>query len=217
MLIVRASRCTVLTLMILALGGCGSGGGGGNGQGGGGVEVAAVRLDAPVLAFQQMSEWCWAATIANLFTFSGHPVRQDEIVSAVYGGIVNMPSGNPAVLSAILNNATLVDDNRVAFSSHLEGLYDAVNGVFGLSNDEIRDSLLQNRPLVLGTSQHAMLLVGMAYVEADGHVTAVEEVQVWDPWPVGGGLRNLNASEMTRADLGGELVYVADAMVASRR
>jgi hypothetical protein len=212
MMISSAVRLIAL-LLSLTVFGCTGGGGDGDGGGPSGIQTAAVTLEAPVLAFQQQSNWCWAATIANLFSFHGHPVSQASVVAAVYGGIANVRSGDPANMTQILNSASLRDDRGVGFSSTLNGLYDGLHGVYALTNDDIRDSLMQNRPLVACTVQHCMLLVSMTYTEVGDHVAQVIAVGVWDPWPANGGFRNLTASEATPYNQGGQLFYVAEAIV----
>jgi hypothetical protein len=44
------------------------------------------------IADQEKSEWCWAATISNLFAYYDHKVPQDAIVDAGIGTLVNQPA-----------------------------------------------------------------------------------------------------------------------------
>jgi len=42
-----------------------------------------VQLSTPEaaqLSTQQQDEWCWAASISNVFAYHGHPVSQARIV-----------------------------------------------------------------------------------------------------------------------------------------
>src|SRR5437764_474677 len=52
---------------------------------------------------QWQSEWCWAACISMIFNYYGHPVRQDRIVTTVYGAAYNRPAGAGWVIAKELN------------------------------------------------------------------------------------------------------------------
>ena len=39
-----------------------------------GVRRSSVALNRPLFASQQASQWCWAASISNLFAYHGHDV-----------------------------------------------------------------------------------------------------------------------------------------------
>jgi hypothetical protein len=171
-----------------------------------------VNLAGPTLSTQQNSLWCWAASIANLFAYYGHPVSQARIVSEVYGAPVNMRSGDYSNLARLLNRSWR-DDRNQPFTVTLNAALDVPNGVNTITNDQIRDALRANMPLVVGTTQHAMLVVGMTYTEVDGHVDVVHAVRVFDPWP-GMGLRTLSPSEMTSQTRGGSLLFIALARVS---
>ena len=45
-----------------------------------------------VFAFQQESEWCWAACLQMVFAYWGHRISQQEIVKQTWGVIANMPA-----------------------------------------------------------------------------------------------------------------------------
>jgi hypothetical protein len=171
-----------------------------------------VALAGGVLSSQQASLWCWAATISNLFSHYGHPVSQARIVAEVYGVPVNARSGDYANLARLLNR-TWRDDRGVLFTARLNAALDVPNGVDSITNDQIRSALRSNRPLVVGTTTHAMLMVGMTYQDMNGLVGTVRAVRVFDPWP-GVGLRELNASEMTPLPRGGTLMFIADATIS---
>ena len=59
-----------------------------------GVRRSSVALNRPLFASQQASQWCWAASISNLFAYHGHDVSQARIVSEVYGSVANMRGGD---------------------------------------------------------------------------------------------------------------------------
>jgi hypothetical protein len=72
---------------------------------------------------QQLPEWCWAASICNIFAYYGHPPRQEEIVQAVYGVTGNFPAMSAAMIAAQVNRPWL-DDHGVAFQTHLTAAYE---------------------------------------------------------------------------------------------
>lgn len=176
-----------------------------------GALSASVDVTGAVFASQQESAWCWAATIANLFAYYGHPVSQARIVSEVYGAPINMRGGDYSNLARLLNRSWR-DDRGRPFTATLTAAFDIVNAVDAITNDQIRDALKSNTPLVMGTTQHAMLVIGMTYVEAAGHVTDVRTVRVFDPWP-GAGIRTLSRAEMTSVARGGALMFIAQANI----
>lgn len=174
--------------------------------------TASVSMSGNVLASQQASLWCWAASASNLFAHYGHPATQARIVSEVYGAPVNAPGGDYANLAGLLNRTWRDDAGRV-FSARLMAALDVPNRIDEITNDQIRDALRGNRPLIVGTTTHAMLMVGMTYQELNGHVTNVISVRVFDPWP-GVGVRTLSAAEMTPSPRGGTLLFIADAAIS---
>jgi len=178
-----------------------------------GVRTASVALTAPIFANQQASQWCWAASVSNLFAYHGHDVSQARVVAEVYGTVANMRSGDYSNLSRLLNRSWLDDSGR-RFTSRLAAALDILNGVNAINNDIIRDALDANRPLIIGTTNHAMLVVGMKYTEFNGHVAQVVGVDVFDPWP-GQGLRPARQEEVTPVPLGGALMFIAEARIAS--
>lgn len=176
-----------------------------------GVRSVSVQLTRPVFASQQASQWCWAASVSNLFAYYGYDVSQARVVSEVYGTPADMRSGDYANLSRLLNR-TWRDDSGRPFRSRLVAALDILHGVNAINNDMIRDALADDRPLVIGTTNHAMLVVGMQFIEYNGRVAQVTGVQVFDPWP-GQGFRPARREEVTPAPLGGALMFIAEAQL----
>lgn len=177
------------------------------------VRTASVALRRPVFAAQQASQWCWAASVSNLFAYYGHDVSQARIVAEVYGTVANMRSGDYSNLSRLLNRSWQAESGE-RFSSRLVAALDIANGVSAINNDAIRDALDDDRPLVIGTTNHAMLVTGMRYTERGGHVAQVVSVDLFDPWP-GAGHRQARPEEVTPVTLGGALMFIADAQISS--
>jgi hypothetical protein len=132
-------------------------------------------------AFQQMPEWCWAASISMIFKYYGYDVSQDQIVQAVYGSVVNFPAMSGGTISSQLNR-TWTDRNGRRFRSSMQGLFDADAGIGALNNMMIVDSLAQERPLLLGNITHAVVLTAVSYF-ATPMGPNVTNIGVLDPWP----------------------------------
>lgn len=175
------------------------------------AKSVSVSLRDEAMAPQRKPYWCWAASVSNLFAYHGHRVSQARIVTEVYGSPVNMASGDYSNMARLLNRTWRDDDGR-AFGSRLVAALDVMNGINSINNDEIRDALEDDRPLIIGTTSHAMLVVGMTYTEIGGRVASVSRVRVYDPWP-GQGFRDARPEEITPAPLGGTLMFVAEAQI----
>jgi hypothetical protein len=138
------------------------------------------------------SQWCWAACIAMVFEYYGHPVRQERLVSEAYGGLVNMPA-QPWTMLAMLNRAW-IDDNGKKFTC---------SSTSGSSNPlAAANDLAEDRPLIIGALGHAVVLTGLEYVAFYqrtpwglqlGPVNIINAT-VRDPLP-GKGLRRLSGME----------------------
>ena len=115
-------------------------------------------------SMQYMPFWCWAACISMVFAHHGHPVSQARIVSEVYGGPVNLPSGNGLTISAQLNR-DWTDDYGQPFRSRMVAAYDPQMNVVAINNYQIVDALDQNRPIILGAGTHAVLLIGVRHFQ----------------------------------------------------
>ena len=161
---------------------------------------------------QQASQWCWAASIAMVFAYHGHPVSQQRIVQEAYGSVVNMPAVAGSVMAQALNRSW-TDDGGARFASHLIGAYDPAAGVGTLNNVALIQELDRDRPFVVGTNGHAMVVTAMQYYSTP-FGPSVAAVWVFDPWP-GNGARALSAAEATPIEGGGTMSFVATASVDS--
>ncbi|GAB6264499.1 papain-like cysteine protease family protein [Photobacterium sp. R1] len=159
---------------------------------------------------QYQSQWCWAASISMIFKYYSHPVSQERIVSEVYGSPVNMPAAYGSTISRQINK-DWYDDLSVPFSSRVTGLFDLDAGVTNLTNQDIVDNLDQEKPLIIGTAGHAMVLSSVDYIVTLQGPQIIGAL-AFDPWP-GRGLRSLSPSELTPVVLGGQLRYLASVAV----
>src|SRR5258705_538448 len=103
--------------------------------------TAGIRSEMfTVGAFQQRSQWCWAASIEMVFAYHGHRVSQKRIVEETWGSAGNMP-GQPEQILANLNR-TWEDDRGKAFSSTGDSITaNPATAAVDLNN---------NRPLIMG-------------------------------------------------------------------
>lgn len=139
----------------------------------------------PLYAPQASSQWCWAASIAMVFAYAGHPVSQARIVAETFGQIADLPASPGAILAAL--NRPWVDD---------------LGRGFWVAGDALSANLLSaiqdlggGLPLIVGTLGHAMVLTAMAYrTHPSNPVVAIDNITVRDPWP-GQGLRVLTSQE----------------------
>src|SRR5215831_6762862 len=110
---------------------------------------------------QQQTEWCWAASISMMFAYYGYQVAQPAIVTEAYGTIANVPA--PGVVMAQALNRTWKDGTGNVFTAKLSGLYDAQAGLDTLDNMQLINELDQNRPFVIGTGGHAVVVTAIEY------------------------------------------------------
>lgn len=160
---------------------------------------------------QYQSQWCWAACVSMVFRYYDHPVSQSRIVEAVYGRIINLPSGNGWNIASQLNR-DWTDDNGDSFRARLTAAYDYQAGVFAVNNNWIVNQLDQGHPIIIGTAGHAV--VGTAiqyYITPTGPF--ITSIGVFDPWP-GRGARSLSPTEMVDAGRGGALQFLATVNVS---
>jgi hypothetical protein len=118
------------------------------------------RRPVPVIA-QQTPVWCWAASLAMLFDYYGHPVAQSRIVSS-YFALPIAVTGSPWLLRDALNT-TWTDDNGRQFrvSSRITDRY--TGSLFQVTNADVLNALANEQPIFYGDATHAMVLVQAAY------------------------------------------------------
>ncbi|MCC6623594.1 MAG: hypothetical protein IT385_20215 [Deltaproteobacteria bacterium] len=147
----------------------------------------------PITASQRMSQWCWAASIAMIFDYHGHPVSQEAIVRATYGGLVDLPAfDGPTMTDALARPWT--DARGASFRARVK-VFDLGAGRFEVDTRTVIAELRAERPLLVGTAGHAMVVTAMRYRETAWGEPEVLGVTVRDPWP-GQGRRELGWHEM---------------------
>ncbi len=146
-----------------------------------------------VVASQQNSQWCWAACVGAIFAFHGFEVDQRRIVQATYGQAVNLPAHGRQIAAASSRNWTTDDGRR--FTAYCDVLWDSQFHVGRpTAVADAAQELAEERPLIIGTGGHAMVLTAMTYLR-DGYGRGQPHAAVVrDPWP-GIGRRPLSTQE----------------------
>lgn len=139
-----------------------------------------------VYAQQQMNEWCWAACIQMVFAYYGHVVRQEEIVQRAWGTTVNFPATGREMYKVL--NAPWMDDKGRSFTPSCSVLLDLQYGIANPNRMALLcDDLKNNRPLIIGTLGHAMVMTAIRVLNAPAGPSLMDTV-VRDPWPAAGAL-----------------------------
>lgn len=170
------------------------------------VEIPDIERFAGTAAEQEMSQWCWAASVSNVFAYHGHPLAQEKIVAEVYGGLVNLPSFTARRIAEQLNR-NWTDDDGVEFKARLTSAYDSVAGVYLTNNEFLKSEIRAGRPVVLGT-MHCMVVTAIDYLPSG----AVVGAGLYDPWP-GQGFRLARPEEIVPVERGGALTFLASVKV----
>jgi ABC-type bacteriocin/lantibiotic exporter with double-glycine peptidase domain len=136
-------------------------------------------------AYQQASEWCWAACIQMVFGYWGHPISQQEIVRQTWRVVANMPAQPLDIVRDL--NRDWTDSSGQDFS--------VAGDVFSASGVTAAQDLAAEMPLIIGSMGHAMVLTAVSYNRAQTSQGQVTGALVRDPWPGNGGRRPLSAVE----------------------
>jgi hypothetical protein len=151
-------------------------------------EKTDVWVDAPgVYSAQQMSQWCWAACVHNVYLMKGHNVSQEDIVRATYGRIVDLPQFAHHMLYNL--NRIWTDRSGKKFKS----IGELRTGDAGSASFDLKD----DNPLIMLSQGHFTVLTSMHYrkfLPQFGGNTILDRVTVFDPWP-GRGHRNYSTPE----------------------
>lgn len=146
-----------------------------------------------VVANQQNSQWCWAASVSAIFAFHGFDVSQRRIVEATYGQVVNLPAHGPTIAAASSRDWATDDGRR--FTAYCDVLWDSQFHVGRpTAVADAANELAQDQPLIIGTGGHAMVLTAMTYLRDTNGGGQPRAAVVRDPWP-GAGRRQLSAQE----------------------
>ncbi|MBN9498345.1 MAG: hypothetical protein J0H39_16440 [Alphaproteobacteria bacterium] len=180
-------------------------------QGIGPTTICDVGIDLGKLAEaedpQFASQWCWAASVSNIFDLYGFEVSQATIVQTVYGQLVNLPAFDTTTISRLLSR-DWNDESGKSFRCRIRGIFDAYSGASTLDNRRIISALRSERPLLFCNRSHAMVLTAMTYTQTPMG-PFVLNVGFFDPWP-GRGLRGPDHPlEAHPVHSGGHMTYLA--------
>ncbi|NVK20608.1 MAG: C39 family peptidase [Methylocystaceae bacterium] len=150
---------------------------------------AGLRLPEISKAYQnqKMSQWCWAASIQMVFRYYGYHVSQPDIVRETYGHVGNIPAVTGLAISRNLQRSWK-DSFGNYFSVEIEGLYDFDLGITNISDSQIISAMNSERPIVIGTTSHAMVLTAVAF-DRKFDPPRIVNIGFADPWPYGPSLR----------------------------
>jgi len=157
-----------------------------------GLQQCVVSVDAQHVTLtsgQRLSLWCWAASLAMIFTSEGHPITQDEVVTQNFGAPENVSSGTMIATIGRLNRGYTESDGTSTFQSHATPMRTAADAEAALANDEL---------ILFTSTQHAMVQLSMTYQVAPGGPIVFKSGTLWDPAPrsLGGGIRRIGRNEL---------------------
>jgi hypothetical protein len=147
--------------------------------------IDSALMDVAAADRQERSQWCWAACIEAVFNYYGHAVSQERIVEEAWGRVVDMP-GSPYQILRSLNRRWTDDDG---------GEFRAFGTTFGTNAVTAAQDLAADRPLIVGTLGHAMVLTSLQYVRNAYGGGQVTMAVVRDPWPTNPRRRGLSPQE----------------------
>ncbi|RXZ33829.1 hypothetical protein D9O50_12115 [Oxalobacteraceae bacterium CAVE-383] len=200
-------RSFMLGAAAMSLGGAASANNTENGPPGPNFVRRKARVSHPAIIKQNCPYFCWAASISMIFDRLGHPLRQESIVASTFDSVICRGAPNTLTIAANLSRGW-VDDNGVPFTSVVNTAYDPSNGINNLSNDTIIQRLSNDQPLLYATAHHAMVLVGVDYLDG-AYGPSMQGGIVLDPSPYSPDWHYLTPSQFSPLHLGGEMVFLA--------
>ena len=126
---------------------------------------------------QRMQNWCWAACIQMVLNYHGLYVKQEDIVSRVFGGAVDRPAGPGEIMSALQGWAPDSGGRTSAVEADNRNLDPA----------SVVQDLEYRWPLIVGLSGagntgHAYVLTAVYYKQMQGQ-PVIFRVVLRDPYP----------------------------------
>lgn len=124
-----------------------------------------------VFAYQQASEWCWAACMQMVFSYWGHPVPQREIVRQTWGAITDMPAQPQQIVADLNRDWTDIRGDQFTVEADC----------FTATGAEAAQDLAREMPLIVGSLGHAMVLSAVSYQRVPNGQGQVTGAVVRDP------------------------------------
>ena len=149
-----------------------------------GVERCVAGLSAREMSRiaerQEMSNWCWAASVSMLLRRYGLDVPQADIVRTYYQDTPNKPLSEDGIRRLVSQSWR----DRSGSTSSLSAMWMPARRELGVRDPAVLRDLQEGRPVLIGAAQHAMLLVQVVYERRPGDpesVTGYVRAVVLDP------------------------------------
>lgn len=128
---------------------------------------------------QRQANWCWAACAQMVLNYHGLNVSQEQIVTRIYGALVDQPANDMQVRTALSG-----------WAPNVQGGYSTIYCVQGINSaNEITANLNNRWPLIVGLRNpgnnvgHAYVLTAI-FFNTDGYNNTIpEKVVLRDPFP----------------------------------
>ncbi|WP_087022343.1 papain-like cysteine protease family protein [Thaumasiovibrio subtropicus] len=162
-----------------------------------GVQLCEAGILSPVFA-KHISpqhhtffiQWSWAASLETILHYYGLQLSQTEIAAQLWGKIDQQPLAENEILRSF--NREWTDTNGQRFRIDCEPLaHTPLNAAEDLS---------KNRPVLIISSGHAMVLTAIRYRQIDNGRQQIIDANVSDPWPQNA-KKQLSAREWQEAKL----------------
>ena len=128
---------------------------------------------------QRQANWCWAACSQMVLNYHGLYVTQEQIVSKIYGGLVDRPA-----------NARQIYNALSGWAPNVQGGRSNIYAEYGLNNvNQITEALASKWPLIVGLRNpnggvgHAYVLTAIYYSIDQNNNTIPDKVVLRDPMP----------------------------------
>lgn len=152
---------------------------------------------------QRSANWCWAACIQMVLNYHGLKVTQEQIVSKIYGGLVDAPADGAKIVAAL--NGWVPD--AAGHAAYVQAIPYIVSAA-----EVIRD-LTYRWPLIVGLQQqpiaHAYVVTAVTYSLDEAGQPVLRGVVLRDPWP-----GNQSRVELSWADFAARCMFATRVYVA---
>jgi hypothetical protein len=128
-----------------------------------------------------------------IFKYHGYAVRQEDIVKQTFGSMVDSPAWGFHITEQLNRQYETPDGTTFDVTARV---YDVMAGRLEIDNYDLIRALDQEKPLLIGTGSHAMVLTAVYYIPLpNGEPGPIVGAVVRDPWP-GRGRRELSIQEL---------------------
>ena len=126
---------------------------------------------------QRSANWCWAACIQMVLNYHGLYVTQEEIVTRIYGQLVDQPGQPEQILQALSG-----------WAPDLRGRYSAIIAdTYSITGPSLVSDLAYRWPLIVGLRGdpvgHAYVLTAVTYEVDAWNNPIFKSVVLRNPWP----------------------------------